>query len=528
MPQLPSVSELIGSTRVDSAPNTTIEAFPPSNPYGGDYHTRKDSTTSVSSTGISSDSFRGQPTDQSKHHQRLPSISNTILTSNSKRNSIDTSPRSSILLPGVTYSLVSRNENRNNNNSNNSLESLPSSRRLTESAIYRTANNPGVPVALATSNSGNSLSSQPFKLEQQQQQQKQTTVQQHIDSQRSGIGRPPVGSPIGSADKLQPLHMYISSPSTLHKQPPPPPPPAPKLPQPISHTRTNSTTISPTYNPHRSQVHEIAADNIDTSSIPQQINLPPAPPLHFNHSFPVSKSAPTSTTTSSYPLYFYQAVTTPSQNMPGQSIPAPPQPPPPQQELYYTQGPPQLNQTPPSSSSSVHNQNPIVAGPGYYIVQQPQQIPLPPAAPGQGSVSHQQSFIHPLPPPPVHHHVPPYPDQAHYDPQRPLDQGPVVSLQAGIYPYNVAYTDVNNALVNKRKIIKRRTRTGCLTCRKRRIKCDERKPTCYNCERLKKVCLGYENLSNSQPRKRVRDTSLDLPSNEGGVGLHQQQSGLRQ
>lgn len=53
-------------------------------------------------------------------------------------------------------------------------------------------------------------------------------------------------------------------------------------------------------------------------------------------------------------------------------------------------------------------------------------------------------------------------------------------------------TDQNNALVNKRRIIKRRTRTGCLTCRKRRIKCDERKPHCYNCERSKKLCLGYE------------------------------------
>lgn len=52
----------------------------------------------------------------------------------------------------------------------------------------------------------------------------------------------------------------------------------------------------------------------------------------------------------------------------------------------------------------------------------------------------------------------------------------------------------NHALLNKRKIIKRRTRTGCLTCRKRRIKCDERKPHCFNCERSRKVCLGYENL----------------------------------
>ena len=48
-----------------------------------------------------------------------------------------------------------------------------------------------------------------------------------------------------------------------------------------------------------------------------------------------------------------------------------------------------------------------------------------------------------------------------------------------------AMEECNNALLKKRRIIKRRTRTGCLTCRKRRIKCDERKPHCFNCERSK-------------------------------------------
>ena len=69
--------------------------------------------------------------------------------------------------------------------------------------------------------------------------------------------------------------------------------------------------------------------------------------------------------------------------------------------------------------------------------------------------------------------------------------------------------DGNSGLVNKRRIIKRRTRTGCLTCRKRRIKCDETKPTCYNCDRSKKVCLGYENLSQLHSKKK-RDSSVDL------------------
>ncbi|KJZ73504.1 hypothetical protein HIM_07060 [Hirsutella minnesotensis 3608] len=43
-----------------------------------------------------------------------------------------------------------------------------------------------------------------------------------------------------------------------------------------------------------------------------------------------------------------------------------------------------------------------------------------------------------------------------------------------------------------KKEIKRRTKTGCLTCRKRRIKCDETHPTCNNCKKSKRECLGYD------------------------------------
>ncbi|CRG86865.1 hypothetical protein PISL3812_03877 [Talaromyces islandicus] len=38
---------------------------------------------------------------------------------------------------------------------------------------------------------------------------------------------------------------------------------------------------------------------------------------------------------------------------------------------------------------------------------------------------------------------------------------------------------------------KRRTKTGCLTCRKRRIKCGEEKPRCNNCIKAKRECEGY-------------------------------------
>lgn len=78
--------------------------------------------------------------------------------------------------------------------------------------------------------------------------------------------------------------------------------------------------------------------------------------------------------------------------------------------------------------------------------------------------------------------------------------------QLSLEDMSVPATDPNHALVNKRCIIKRRTRTGCLTCRKRRIKCDERKPHCFNCERLKKLCLGYEAASAPRDGKQKSDS----------------------
>ncbi|KAJ5758675.1 hypothetical protein N7520_005831 [Penicillium odoratum] len=44
---------------------------------------------------------------------------------------------------------------------------------------------------------------------------------------------------------------------------------------------------------------------------------------------------------------------------------------------------------------------------------------------------------------------------------------------------------------NSRRHPKKRTKTGCLTCRKRRIKCGEEKPTCGNCVKSKRHCEGY-------------------------------------
>lgn len=41
------------------------------------------------------------------------------------------------------------------------------------------------------------------------------------------------------------------------------------------------------------------------------------------------------------------------------------------------------------------------------------------------------------------------------------------------------------------KVAKGRSKTGCITCRKRKKKCDETKPGCMNCEKNSVVCEGY-------------------------------------
>ncbi|KAH8735896.1 hypothetical protein BGZ61DRAFT_472277 [Ilyonectria robusta] len=43
----------------------------------------------------------------------------------------------------------------------------------------------------------------------------------------------------------------------------------------------------------------------------------------------------------------------------------------------------------------------------------------------------------------------------------------------------------------KRANVRKRTKTGCLTCRRRRIKCDEGRPICNNCIKSKRQCEGY-------------------------------------
>jgi hypothetical protein len=56
-------------------------------------------------------------------------------------------------------------------------------------------------------------------------------------------------------------------------------------------------------------------------------------------------------------------------------------------------------------------------------------------------------------------------------------------------PGDVSPTGISGSASNSK--MRKRTKTGCLTCRKRRIKCGEERPTCANCIKSKRQCEGY-------------------------------------
>ncbi|CAN6625849.1 hypothetical protein TRVA0_010S02256 [Trichomonascus vanleenenianus] len=88
---------------------------------------------------------------------------------------------------------------------------------------------------------------------------------------------------------------------------------------------------------------------------------------------------------------------------------------------------------------------------------------------------------------------------------------PRTRVGLGIYSDRVSTAQVSvppQPVLQAGKDIKRRTKTGCLTCRKRRIKCDEQHPTCVNCDKSKRVCLGYDPIFRMQVDRRRNRRSI--------------------
>ncbi|KAL4913690.1 hypothetical protein BDW62DRAFT_214063 [Aspergillus aurantiobrunneus] len=81
--------------------------------------------------------------------------------------------------------------------------------------------------------------------------------------------------------------------------------------------------------------------------------------------------------------------------------------------------------------------------------------------------------------------------------------------------------DANKMLSSRhKKEVKRRTKTGCLTCRKRRIKvrkqflgqCDEGHPVCRNCVKSKRECLGYDPVFKQPTPSAIQPAPNPQPS----------------
>ncbi|KAF3936372.1 hypothetical protein ABW19_dt0200231 [Dactylella cylindrospora] len=72
----------------------------------------------------------------------------------------------------------------------------------------------------------------------------------------------------------------------------------------------------------------------------------------------------------------------------------------------------------------------------------------------------------------------------------------------------------------RKRIFSNRTKTGCITCRRRKKKCDEGKPECNNCKRGGFVCEGYAGKIPFQGPPIRTATSPTRPSHDDRAGTN--------
>lgn len=76
----------------------------------------------------------------------------------------------------------------------------------------------------------------------------------------------------------------------------------------------------------------------------------------------------------------------------------------------------------------------------------------------------------------------------------------------------------------RRRACTSKVRTGCITCKERRVKCDEVKPACLRCTRAGQTCKGYMPLL-SEPRPRKPEPVIrsllprQAPSQSSGLAI---------
>ncbi|RWA03287.1 hypothetical protein EKO27_g11816, partial [Xylaria grammica] len=72
----------------------------------------------------------------------------------------------------------------------------------------------------------------------------------------------------------------------------------------------------------------------------------------------------------------------------------------------------------------------------------------------------------------------------------------------------------------KRRATHAKARTGCLTCKRRKVKCDEARPACARCLKSGHRCAGYEDVRKPAHASNVLDVDTRARAKHPGKPAH--------
>ncbi|QLL32165.1 hypothetical protein HG536_0C03340 [Torulaspora globosa] len=85
----------------------------------------------------------------------------------------------------------------------------------------------------------------------------------------------------------------------------------------------------------------------------------------------------------------------------------------------------------------------------------------------------------------------------------------------GVNAVSMPQTPVTSTVKDCNGNVKRKySRNGCTECKRRRIKCDETKPTCWQCARLNRECVYVLNLKNKKRKNREKASGAKTSEKE--------------
>ncbi|THU95407.1 hypothetical protein K435DRAFT_132060 [Dendrothele bispora CBS 962.96] len=109
--------------------------------------------------------------------------------------------------------------------------------------------------------------------------------------------------------------------------------------------------------------------------------------------------------------------------------------------------------------------------------------------------------------PPTAHYLPPHPQQYYTSPHVPHGQ-----------PAHSVTTPLRQEAAQRKRPKYTRSKTGCLTCRVKKIKCDETKPNCMRCTHGQRDCTWPEGVPARKKSVTRKDSASSTPTMDGRPG----------